>query len=191
MKRNSIVLALLMTVVSLFSFSTAVHASTDTISTSGVLYAKRLTTIYNIDSQGDFVASGVRALGAKTAWYYDKMQETNSGESSFETYYRVATNEWVKADLDIIRPQKTAKLPGQVDNYFGIDAAVITVKNNVKAPVYDSYGDRTGEFVDPNTSWRTDQLYVIGNGIPVELAAHRIGDNKWLSTDDTEVTARF
>lgn len=191
MKRHSIILAVLLTLVSVFGFSTSVKASTNTSDVTGILYARKQTTIYNLNDQGDFAASTSRALGPESAWYYNQLKEVNFGENSDAAYYHVATNEWVKRDINIIAPQPTQKLPGQVDNYFDSDAKVITVKNNVKAPVYDSYGDKTGKFVDPNTAWRTDQLYVIGTGFPVELAAHRIGINEWLSTEDTNVTARF
>lgn len=152
-----------------------------------------LVTLYAKGDDNVFRKVTNRALAPTSSWYTDKQVFHGlKVDNTYGNFYRVATNEWAEAvDSNFGVENILGKLTAQVDNYPPMDAKIITVKNGVTAPVYDSYGHRTGQTVPANSSWSTDRLYSYGSGIPLEFIAYRIGSNQWLSYDDVNITARL
>lgn len=134
-----------------------------------------------------------RALAPTSSWATDKaVFDGVKADNSSDNFYRVATNEWAEYDNDSFTVEFTLrKLTVQTDNYPESDVKTITVKNGVNAPVYNSYGRRTGKTLPANSAWSTDRLYAYGTGIPLDFIAYRIGSNQWLSYDDVNVTSRL
>lgn len=100
-----------------------------------------------------------RSLSSTTDWQVDR-KKTIKGE----TYYRVSSNEWVKAE--------------HVFEYSSIDE-VITTQDKV-TPLYDSRGKQSvSRSLAGNTSWQTDKSTVI-NG----QKYYRVSTIEWLSAAD-------
>lgn len=100
-----------------------------------------------------------RSLSIASDWQVDR-KKTIKGE----TYYRVSTNEWVKAE--------------HVFEYTSINQ-VVTTKNKLST-LYDSRGKQPGSRnLAGNTSWQTDKSTMI-NG----QKFYRVSTTEWLSAAD-------
>lgn len=176
-------------------------AETDTYQTSESSYKTVINTrdsmvkLYAKGNDGVFRIISNRVLGPSSSWATDKQVYNGvEADGTHATFYRVATNEWMANNSDGTAfgfEVRLQNLPGQVDNYPPSDAKVITVKNGVNAPIYDSYGHKTDKTLPANSSWLTDRYYSYGSGIPLNFVAYRIGNNQWLSLEDINVTASY
>lgn len=115
-----------------------------------------MTQIPLFDSNGK---QSNRSLSSTTDWQIDR-KKTIKGE----TYYRVSSNEWVKAE--------------HVFEYSSINE-VITTQNKV-TPLYDSRGKQSvSRSLAGNTSWQTDKSTVIN-----VQKYYRVSTTEWLSAAD-------
>ncbi|GEO79127.1 SLAP domain-containing protein [Companilactobacillus mindensis] len=120
------------------------------ISTTGV------TILYNDD--GKMV--GNRSLGKNSSWKIDKMKAVNG-----TVYYRVATNEWVKAN--------------DVKEYTIVNSVIITKDGTFKY-LYTSEGKMVGNrALSKNSSWYSDKIATI-NGEKM----YRVATNEWIKASD-------
>lgn len=102
-----------------------------------------------------------RALEAGSSWFSDK-------EVSIDgvTYFRVATNEWVRSD--------------KVYEYQDHKSIVRTNKKLEMIPLVDAKGKTvSNRALAPDTSWRTDRSIVINN-----QTFHRVATNEFVSADN-------
>lgn len=116
----------------------------------------RYVKIY--DADGNLNDSVV--LSAGTSWIIDQTREING-----EEYYRVATNEYIKAS--------------DAYKYVPLQQVVTTKSGNVK-PVYNSKGQLVLDLaLDYNTPWYTDRSATI-NGEKM----YRVATDKWVRSAD-------
>lgn len=133
---------------------------------SAIKYHQQLLSTYSnvpetklYDSQGQLVTN--RALGKDTSWYSD--QEKSIGN---ETYYRVATSEWVKASSVYTYENKQA---------------VIETKSIQK--LFDFQGRQiTNRELAAGTSWKIDCLAYINN-----KAYYRVATNEFVPVIDVSI----
>lgn len=193
LKKLSIILFSLSFFALFFTKAQVVEAS-DTAEQAYKTVIDTRDSVVSLYAKGDdnvFKKVTNRALAPTSSWYTDKQVYHGLTENNtYGNFFRVATNEWAEyKDSNFGVEVILQKLTAQVDNYPQINAQTITVKDGVKAPIYDSYGHRTGKTVPANSSWSTDRLYSYGSGIPLDFIAYRIGSNQWLSYDDVNITA--
>ncbi|MFD1471703.1 SLAP domain-containing protein [Companilactobacillus mishanensis] len=100
-----------------------------------------------------------RSLGADSAWQSDQTKTING-----EKYYRVSTDEWVKAS--------------QVYEYSGQNRSITTNSGAVKA-LYATDGSRSNRSLAPGSAWFTDKLANI-NGTQM----YRVSTNEWVAASD-------
>ncbi|MQS90200.1 SLAP domain-containing protein [Companilactobacillus mishanensis] len=100
-----------------------------------------------------------RSLGADSAWQSDQTKTING-----EKYYRVSTDEWVKAS--------------QVYEYSGQSRSITTNSGAVKA-LYATDGTRSNRSLAPSSAWFTDKLANI-NGTQM----YRVSTNEWVAASD-------
>jgi len=117
---------------------------------------KSMTNLF--DNMGKTVAN--RALGSNSSWKVDQKMVIDG-----ETYYRVATNEWVKAS--------------DIAEYTGINRTITTQSGNYKA-LFDVNGKQSSvRALAANTSWFTDRIATI-NGQKM----YRVATNEWIKASD-------
>lgn len=118
-------------------------------------------TLYNLEGN-EMVKSSNRALAKGTDWASDKRAEVNGVE-----YYRVATNEWLKAsDVYVYNP-----------NY-----RTVTVRNNKVARLVDADNNLiTNRALGGSTKWRTDRVTGFNN-----KTYYRVATNEFVSIDDID-----
>ncbi|MCH4009215.1 SLAP domain-containing protein [Companilactobacillus sp.] len=115
-------------------------------------------TIPLFDSNGKI---SNRQLASNTDWAVDKKMVLNG-----ETYFRVSSNEWVKA--------------AHVYEYQSING-VIETQNKI-SKLYDSKGKLSvSRSLGPNSRWLTDKSTMI-NG----QKYYRVSTNEWLSANDVK-----
>jgi hypothetical protein len=146
------------------------------------------TKLYRLnDDMRGYTEVKTRSLGKNSLWFSDRFASIDHN-----TYYRVSTNEWVKADENVIASEKN----WPTDLYPEIsfrheDARVITI-NNLTAPIYDDFGQKTDRTAPVNSSWLVDRHGSIGGssniGISKKTAFQRIGINSWIKLTDATVT---
>lgn len=119
--------------------------------------------VYN-NNYGDIVdARGKvlnRALKPSTDWYSDRVVEINGNK-----YYRVATNEFVKAE-----------------NVYGYDYDSPVITTNKVTPVYDERGNATETQLPTNSSYKTDRYEMI-NGEKY----YRIASDEFVKAEDVNL----
>ncbi|GEO78833.1 BspA family leucine-rich repeat surface protein [Companilactobacillus mindensis] len=106
------------------------------------------------------VKSGTRALAKGTDWFSDEITSVDG-----EEYYRVATNEWIKAN----------------DVYVYIPSnRVVTIKNDRTARLKDAQDDLIGNrALGSNSSWKSDRVTKFNN-----KTYYRVATNEFASIDD-------
>ncbi|KRL67455.1 SLAP domain-containing protein [Companilactobacillus versmoldensis] len=100
-----------------------------------------------------------RSLAPNSDWATDSTKTING-----DTYYRVSTNEWVKAS--------------SVYEYTPVSSTITTNSNSVK-PLYSIDGSKSSRSLAPNTSWYTDRTATI-NG----TSYYRVSTDEWIATSD-------
>lgn len=116
-------------------------------------------SLYNNDQ--DILTN--RALAHDSSWFSNKVM-TYKGQ----TYYQVATNEWVKAS-DVYVYQKA-------DNVVRTKNKEITYLKNISGNTISNRG------LAANTDWKADQLVQIDG-----QAYYRVATNEFVSTNDVTV----
>lgn len=116
-------------------------------------------SLYNSDQ--DILTN--RALAHDSSWFSNEVM-TYKGQ----TYYQVATNEWVKAN-DVYVYQKT-------DNIVRTKNKEITYLKNISGSTISNRG------LAANTDWKADQLVQIDG-----QAYYRVATNEFVSTNDVTV----
>ncbi|WP_125768147.1 SLAP domain-containing protein [Companilactobacillus furfuricola] len=100
-----------------------------------------------------------RSLAPNSDWATDQTKTIDG-----ETFYRVSTNEWVKAS--------------QVYAYNGTSATITTNSGSIKA-LYTTDGNKSTRSLAPNTAWYTDRTATI-NG----ASMYRVSTNEWINSTD-------
>ncbi|WP_119326154.1 GH25 family lysozyme [Companilactobacillus musae] len=126
-----------------------------------------------LQSDGSMTTITNRALGNNTSWQTDQTKEING-----ETYYRVATNEWVNAKY---LSNNNSSDSSQTDAATNMN--VIKVNNNsgsyVQIVALQSDGTMknvTNRALGNNTSWQTDQTKDIDG-----ITYYRVATNEWVA----------
>lgn len=126
-----------------------------------------------LQSDGSMTTITNRALGNNTPWQTDQTKEING-----ETYYRVATNEWVDAKY---LSNNNSSDSSQTDATTNMN--VIKVNNNsgsyVQIVALQSDGTMknvTNRALGNNTSWQTDQTKDIDG-----ITYYRVATNEWVA----------
>lgn len=126
-----------------------------------------------LQSDGSMTTITNRALGNNTPWQTDQTKEING-----ETYYRVATNEWVDAKY---LSNNNSSDSSQTDATTNMN--VIKVNNNsgsyVQILALQSDGTMknvTNRALGNNTSWQTDQTKDIDG-----ITYYRVATNEWVA----------
>lgn len=126
-----------------------------------------------LQSDGSMTTITNRALGNNTSWQTDQTKEING-----ETYYRVATNEWVNAKY---LSNNNSSDSSQTDATTNMN--VIKVNNNsgsyVQILALQSDGTMknvTNRALGNNTSWQTDQTKDIDG-----ITYYRVATNEWVA----------
>ncbi|GEO79575.1 hypothetical protein FD29_GL001708 [Companilactobacillus mindensis DSM 14500] len=102
-----------------------------------------------------------RALAAGTAWFSDKMMNLNG-----EKYYRVATDEWVKAS-----------------DAYAYQSNNLTIRTKQEQRLTNAHGDLIeNRALAANTDWRVDKLVTI-NG----KAYYQVATNEFVPVADVVV----
>lgn len=128
--------------------TTSKISSTVTTKTNASLY----------DNKGKIVKN--RGLGAKSSWFVDQKMVADG-----VTYYRVATNEWVKAS--------------DVEEYATVNATVTTKAGDAKL-LYTTEGKAVkNRALSGNSNWFSDRLATI-NGEKM----YRVATNEWVKASD-------
>lgn len=107
-----------------------------------------------IDAYGDKVS---RSLSAGTDWLFDRYIEINNVK-----YYRVSTNEFVKAS-DVIP-------------YIAVKDVV---QANSNVTLYNETGAELNKQLPVNTAWKIDKIAMI-NGVKM----YRVSTNEWVKASD-------
>jgi len=129
-----------------------------TVPHSKTVLTKKTAHLY--DKNGKEVTN--RALGVNSGWKSDQMMVLNG-----ETYYRVATNEYVKVS-DIVEYQMNV-------------STVKTTSGSAKY-LYDVNGKKSSDrALAANTAWFTDKAAVI-NGEKM----YRVATNEWVKASDID-----
>lgn len=115
--------------------------------------------LYNLEDN-TMVKSGTRALAKGTDWFSDEVTSVDGLE-----YYRVATNEWIRAN----------------DVYVYIPSnRIVTIKNDRSARLKDAQDDLIGNRALGNgTSWKSDRVTKFDN-----KTYYRVATNEFASIDD-------
>lgn len=120
-------------------------------------YPGSFVSLYN--QKGEFIQN--RGLGANSSWASDKTMMLNGVK-----YYRVSTNEWVKAE--------------SVYEYTGLNNTVITTTKGKYKSLYTTRGKAVGNRgLGANSSWITDKAATI-NGEKM----YRVATNEWIKASD-------
>lgn len=126
-----------------------------------------------LQSDGSMTTITNRALGNNTPWQTDQTKEING-----ETYYRVATNEWVNAKY---LSNNNSSDSSQTDAATNMN--VIKVNNNsgsyVQIVALQSDGTMknvTNRALGNNTSWQTDQTKDVDG-----ITYYRVATNEWVA----------
>jgi len=135
----------------------------ETTNTTGVTVPHSKTvltkqTAHLYDKNGNKVTN--RALGSNSGWKSDQMMVLNG-----ETYYRVATNEYVKVS-DIVEYQ--------------MDVSTVKTTSGSAKYLYDVNGKKSSDrALAANTAWFTDKSAMI-NGEKM----YRVATNEWVKASD-------
>lgn len=108
------------------------------------------------DSEGTQTS---RSLAPNSDWASDQTKTING-----DKFYRVSTNEWVKAS--------------QVYEYTPENTTVTTNSDSIKS-LYSIEGNKSSRSLAPNTAWYTDRVANI-NGTQM----YRVSTDEWVSTSD-------
>ncbi|AKP67788.1 SLAP domain-containing protein [Companilactobacillus ginsenosidimutans] len=100
-----------------------------------------------------------RSLSANSDWATDQTKTMNG-----DKYYRVSTNEWVKAS--------------QVYEYTPTSSTITTNGDSIKG-LYSINGNRSNRSLSPNSAWYTDRTASI-NGTTM----YRVSTDEWVSSAD-------
>ncbi|WP_125711252.1 SLAP domain-containing protein [Companilactobacillus zhongbaensis] len=130
---------------------TTVVENKGTVSTYG-----KLTPLYSADGK----SAGSRSLGANSEWATDKKMTLNG-----EDYYRVSTEEWVKAS-DVYE--------------YTANETNVTIKDGNVAHLYDTKGNQlTQRSVAPNSVWYSDRTINVDG-----QTYYRVSTTEWVSAAD-------
>ncbi|MGQ2375452.1 SLAP domain-containing protein [Companilactobacillus zhachilii] len=135
----------------------------ESINTNGVIVSHSKTVLTKqtanlYDKNGKRITN--RALGHSSGWKSDQKMVLNG-----VTYYRVATNEYVRAS-DIVEYEPAV--------------SVISTTNGSAKYLYDIHGKRSSNrALSSNTAWFTDKLAII-NGEKM----YRVATNEWVKASD-------
>ena len=120
-------------------------------------YPGSFVSLYN--QKGEFIQN--RGLSANSSWASDKTMMLSGVK-----YYRVSTNEWVKAE--------------SVYEYTGLNNIVITTTKGKYKSLYTTRGKAVGNRgLGANSSWITDKAATI-NGEKM----YRVATNEWIKASD-------
>lgn len=123
-------------------------------------------TLYKQEGQ-KFVPITNRELAAGSDWYYDKVAHVGS-ENSDMKYYRVSTNEWVRAN------QAYLYQPNKV---------IIRTKAGAPKQLIHAEGTlATSRMISPNTDWYSDLIGYLG-----EDQYYRVATNEFVNKADVTV----
>lgn len=129
-----------------------------TVPHSKTVLTKKTAHLY--DKNGKEVTN--RALGVNSGWKSDQMMVLNG-----ETYYRVATNEYVKVS-DIVEYQ--------------MNVSTVKTSSGSAKYLYDVNGKKSSDrALAANTAWFTDKAAVI-NGEKM----YRVATNEWVKASDID-----
>ncbi|TGD24905.1 hypothetical protein EGT49_01985 [Companilactobacillus suantsaicola] len=130
------------------------HKTTPAVEHHAVYATISSTKLYTAD--GKLITN--RQLGANSTWRVDQ-EKTIDGE----TYYRVATNEWVKEEKGL---------------EVNVINSVIKTKND--AALYNSQGKKiTNRILASNSAWITDRTATINNQL-----MYRVATDEWIAARD-------
>lgn len=104
-----------------------------------------------------------RALDKDTDWYSDKIMNLNGVK-----YYRVATNEWIKANDGYLYTPKT-----------GVVTTYNTATNNQAKTLFNAHSEKTNRALAPDTDWKFDKLAEL-NG----KSHYRVATNEFVVVED-------
>ncbi|GEO63938.1 BspA family leucine-rich repeat surface protein [Companilactobacillus nantensis] len=123
-------------------------------------------TLYKQEGQ-KFVPITDRALEADSGWYYDKVAYVGS-ENSGMKYYRVSTNEWVRANQAYLyQPNKVV---------------IRTKAGDPKQLIHSEGTLATSRMISPNTDWYSDLIGYLGEG-----QYYRVATNEFVNKADVTV----
>ena len=117
--------------------------------------------LYSFNGNQPSVISNQK-LGPKTDWLVDQKTTVDG-----ETYYRVATDQWVKASQVYV---------------FEYAKAVATVNGDAAKPLYTAEGNLSNRKLAANTSWKTDRTIQL-NG----QTFYRLATNEFISSKDVSI----
>ena len=117
--------------------------------------------LYSFNGNQPSVISNQK-LAPKTDWLVDQ-KTTIDGE----IYYRVATDQWIKASQVYV---------------FEYAKAVATVTGNAAKPLYTAEGNLSNRKLAPNTSWKTDRTIQL-NG----QTFYRLATNEFINAKDVSI----
>ena len=142
-----------------------VTKNADSEQPTGVVTVKdqtaQLYTVYGNTISG-------RTLSANSSWKYYESKTING-----ETYYRVATDEWVKAS-DVTSEATTSNVT-PFEN-------VVTTKDAI-THVYTKDGQEvTGRALSANSSWKTANKLVLN-----DETYYQVATNEWVKANDVTV----
>ncbi|TGD24904.1 hypothetical protein EGT49_01980 [Companilactobacillus suantsaicola] len=136
------------------------NVSTTSNSATGINFTFELARAAKVYDDNGNVTS--QTLSNSTMWHVDQQKRING-----VTYYRIATNEWVKASDGVI---------------INIERRVVETK--WQSALYNSFGQKiSNRALAANTKWKYDR-YAWINGKEM----YRVATNEWLSRNDI---ARF
>ena len=118
--------------------------------------------LYSRNSDDTMSRIGNRALARNSAWFSNKKLTINN-----ESYYQVATNEYVRAD--------------QVYPYQSVNADIRTYGDSSKTLV-NAYGDTSNRALAANSNWFTDRIATI-NGDKY----YRVSTGEFVSVNDAYI----
>lgn len=123
-------------------------------------------TLYKQEGQ-KFVPITNRELVAGSGWYYDKVAHVGS-ENSDMKYYRVSTNEWVRANQAYLyQPNKVV---------------IRTKAGDPKQLIHAEGTLATSRMISPNTDWYSDLIGDLGEG-----QYYRVATNEFVNKADVTV----
>ncbi|MQS75031.1 BspA family leucine-rich repeat surface protein [Companilactobacillus halodurans] len=118
-------------------------------------------SLYSFNSNNKMIQVTNRALNKNTDWYSDKKLKIGNN-----TYYRIATNEWVKANKVYIYK----------DNFINIETIHGTNKTLLKAE-----GTKSNRGLAPLTDWYSDRTTVINGKL-----YYRVATNEFVISSDVQ-----
>ncbi|APX72735.1 SLAP domain-containing protein [Companilactobacillus allii] len=164
MKKTMLSSLVALSIMLLGSTPSIVNADTTTTGNiskdKGVVTTNEIATLYSLNNNRLKRVKN-RALSDGSSWIYSKSLSGIDGE----TYYRVATNEWVKASSLSNINTKSSNNSSQQSNNQTVDSAVLDkVVGNSNSKVYHTYGQKNFKISTKNVVYFNTEQDAINAG---------------------------